>query len=58
LSLQVVGAISRAIHSKDNSPVDDYIRDGVEALEDFEVELANRGTTFFGGKFQMRTFGG
>jgi hypothetical protein len=56
--VQVVGAISKALHSKDNLPVDNYIKDGVEALEEFEVELANRGTTFFGGKFQFRTFGG
>jgi hypothetical protein len=57
-ALQVVGAVSRAIHSKDDSPVDDYIREGVEALEDFELELAKRGTTFFGGKFQFRAVGG
>jgi len=56
--VQVVGAISNALHSKDNLPVDDYIREGVEALEEFEVELANRGTTFFGGKFRFRTVGG
>jgi len=56
--VQVVGAISKALHSKDNSPVDDYIREGVEALEEFEVELAIRGTSFFGGKFRFRTVGG
>jgi len=56
--VQVVGAISKALHSKDNLPVDDYIREGVEALEEFEVELASRGTTFFGGKFHFRTVGG
>ena len=57
-AVQVVGAISTALHSKDNLAVDGYIRDGVEALEEFEVELANRGTTFFGGKFRFRTVGG
>lgn len=54
-ALQVVDAISRAIHSKDNLLVDDYIKDAVDALEDFEVELAKRWTTFFGGKFQFKT---
>lgn len=56
--MQVVGAISKALHSKDNLPVDDYITEGVEALEEFEVELVTRGTTFFGGKFRFRTVGG
>jgi hypothetical protein len=55
--VQVVDAISKALHSKDNLPVDDYIRDGVEALEEFEVELAKRETTFFGGKFWFSTVG-
>lgn len=55
---QVVGSISKALHSKDTLPVDDYIREGMEALEEFEVELATRGTTFFGGKFWFRTVGG
>jgi len=56
--VQVVGAMSNALHIKDNLPVDDYIIEGVEALEEFEEELANRGTTFFGGKFRFRTVGG
>jgi hypothetical protein len=56
--VQVVGAISKALHSKDSLPVDDYLREGMEALEEFEVELTTRGTTFFGGKFRFRTVGG
>lgn len=56
--MQVVDATSKALHSKESLPVDDYIRDAMEALEEFEVELANRGTTFFGGKFRYRTVGG
>jgi hypothetical protein len=31
-------------------PVDSYIEDVLEHLKEFEAELANRGTTFFGGK--------
>jgi hypothetical protein len=48
---QVVGATSKALHNKDNLPVDNYIKDVLEHLKEFEAELANRGTTFFGGKF-------
>lgn len=51
---QVVGATSRALHNKDNLPVEDYLKDILEALDEFEAELANRGTTFFGGKLQLR----
>lgn len=51
---QVVGATSRALHDKDNLPVEDYLKDILEPLEEFEVELANRGTTFFGGKLQFK----
>lgn len=47
---QVVGATSKALHNKDNLPVDSYIEDVLEHLKEFEAELANRGTTFFGGK--------
>jgi hypothetical protein len=31
-------------------PVDEYIKDVVEHLKEFEAELAKRGTTFFAGK--------
>lgn len=46
---KVVGATSKALHNKDNLPVDNYIKDVLEHLKEFEAELVNRGTTFFGG---------
>jgi hypothetical protein len=54
LPVQVVGATSKALHNKDNLPVDDYIKEVLEHLQEFEAELANRGTTFFGGKLYYR----
>ncbi|XP_021942858.1 pyrimidodiazepine synthase-like isoform X1 [Zootermopsis nevadensis] len=46
---KVVGATSRALHNTDNLPVEEYLKDILEPLEEFEAELTNRGTTFFGG---------
>lgn len=46
---KVVGATTRAIYNKENLPVEDYMKDILEPLEEFESELESRGTTFFGG---------
>ncbi|KAJ9590883.1 hypothetical protein L9F63_016088, partial [Diploptera punctata] len=46
---KVVGATSRAIYNKENLPVEDYVKEILELIEEFETELANRGTTFYGG---------
>ncbi|PSN45355.1 hypothetical protein C0J52_06540 [Blattella germanica] len=47
---KVIGATSRAIYNKENLPLDEYMTDILEPLEEFEAELANRGSTFFGGE--------
>lgn len=46
---KVISATTRAIYNKENLPVEEYLKDILEPLEEFEAELANRGTTFFGG---------
>ncbi|XP_067003332.2 pyrimidodiazepine synthase [Anabrus simplex] len=47
---KVVSAILNALIDKDKQPLEYYLAQAYDTLEEFETELACRGTTFFGGE--------
>lgn len=47
---EVVSAISNAFHDKENKSLETFMKNAYVVLEEFEVELANRKTPFFGGE--------
>ncbi|XP_067003319.1 pyrimidodiazepine synthase [Anabrus simplex] len=47
---KVVSATSNALFDKDKQPLEYYMAQAYDTLQEFETELACRGTTFFGGE--------